>query len=136
MWDSMLDTFSKHADKWDIILGGTSTIFSKSFMIDTNLTTSFAKVYRIMNGFTTHWTLYNSSVYDKIIEWKNKQDSPIDVYMYKHAKVFVTLPFLAEQEEGFSNIENRQTDYHTMFENAEKKLKTGGFSIFDILPQK
>jgi hypothetical protein len=135
LWDSILENLSKHTEKWDIILGGSSKIFPNSFSLDTNLTTSFVKVFRIMNGFTTHWTLYNRSVYDKIIEWKIIKDCPIDVYMYKHARVFVTLHFFGEQKEGFSNIENRQTDYHSMFENAEKDLKRRGFSILNILPQ-
>lgn len=126
LWNEAMIQLTAHPERWDILLGATSKIFDTP-IVDPVLSTNLVKIYRISKGYTTHWTLYNASIYDSMIEWKKTQPSQIDVYMYEKARVYVTLPFLAEQRAGFSNIENGDRDYHNLFETTEKTLKGTSF---------
>jgi hypothetical protein len=132
LWDNVMERLSAHPARWDIVLGATSKIFDRP-ILDPVLSTNLVKIFRITKGFTTHWTLYNASIYDSMIEWKKTQPSQIDVYMYEKARVYVTLPFLAEQRAGFSTIENNQQDYHRLFDSAEKTLQ--GTRTLNVEPQ-
>ena len=89
----------------------------------TEMTGGFVNVYDLPFGFTAHWILYNSSAYDKMIEWKNIKGPEIDVYIYQHFRVKVILPFLAGQAEGYSNIERKILNYNHLFAKAEKKFQ-------------
>lgn len=122
MWDQVMSQLSKNPGKWDIVLGATSRLFDSPNR-DIDLSTSFTSVYRLNRGFTAHWILYNASIYDFIIAWKETKPSPIDVYMYEKARIFVTLPFMAEQRPCFSTIENKETDYSQMFDYTERLFK-------------
>ncbi len=123
LWDQATKQLASRPDKWDIVIGATSRIFDTP-QKDHDLSSDMISIFRIQKGFTTHWTLYNSSVYDAIIQWKDTRPTPIDVYMYEHARVFVTLPFIAEQRAGFSTVENLQTNYSEAFNISETKLRT------------
>jgi hypothetical protein len=128
LWKTLVDTKLAHSKKWDIVIGATSAVRKGAFL-DPELSSATLQVYKLEHGFTTHWTLYNHTIYDKMIAWKTNQSDPIDVYMYKHAKVHVTLPFLAEQREGWSMIEQRQTDYHKYFNEAEHVLSRAALQV-------
>jgi hypothetical protein len=91
------------------------------------------EVYDLPHGFTTHWTLYNSSAYDRMIEWKNIRNPQIDVYLFKTFRVKVVVPFLAEQINGYSDIESRQVDYHEMFDRTEITLTQTKNTLSKIL---
>jgi hypothetical protein len=124
LWDQVMKQLAKHPTKWDIVLGATSRVFDTP-QKDGDLSSDLIAVYRIKRGFTAHWILYNRSVYDTIIQWKETRPTPIDVYMYEKARVFVTLPFLAEQRPCFSTIENIETNYEQLFDVAERQMKSG-----------
>jgi len=135
MWNSTLSKLSQHMDRWDIVLGATSRIFDKP-VSDPVLSTKLSKMYRINKGFCTHWILYNASIYDRMIAWKSETAIQIDIYIYSIARVFVTLPFIAEQNPGYSFIENNNENYNTLFNNAERDLRIRGEkSIIDLLPK-
>jgi hypothetical protein len=132
MWDTALQKLDSNRSQWDIVIGATSTVFESPTQIN-SLSTPLVRVYRLNKGFTTHWTLYNACCYDRMIAWKEKRATPIDVHMYETNRVFVTVPFLAEQHSGFSAIENRETNYESMFNNAEKQFRPA--SVVDALPK-
>jgi GR25 family glycosyltransferase involved in LPS biosynthesis len=123
LWDEVLPNFIKHKEKWDIVIGGSTAIYQAEPTLDTDLSTNTVKVFRLPRGATTHWTFYNSSVYDKIIEWKNTaRTRTIDEYMYDCTRVFITAPFMAEQSECYSFIQGHITNYSANFEKTEKYL--------------
>jgi hypothetical protein len=123
LWDEILENLIKHNNKWDVIIGGSTAIYGAEPTLDRDLSTHNVKVFRLPRGATTHWTFYNASVYDKIIEWKNGPRSrTIDEYMYDCARVFLTVPFMAIQDECYSLIQNEVTNYSANFEKIEKKL--------------
>jgi hypothetical protein len=134
LWDSVLSKLSQNRERWDIVLGATSRIFETPTK-DPVLSTNMVKVYQIKHGFCAHWILYNASIYDKMIAWKNVQPIQIDVYMYNIARIFVTSPFLAEQREGYSFIENVDTSYNHLFNKSEKQLQLQSQSIIHSLPK-
>ena len=122
LWDEVLPTLAKHRDKWDIILGATSAAY-KGATRNPLLSTPNVTVYDLPHGFTTHWTMYNESSYDKMIEWKAVREPQNDVYMFQHFRIKVVMPFLAEQRPSYSDLVNEDTNYHHMFERTEEQLK-------------
>lgn len=122
MWNTVMAQLSKFPQKWDIVLGATSRVLATPQQ-DSDLSTPLVAVYRLPRGFTTHWTLYNAAIYDSIIQWKETRPSPIDVYMYEKARVYVTVPFMAEQRPGYSSIENIDTNYSEAFRTAEREFR-------------
>jgi hypothetical protein len=129
MWDSAVQKLDAHRDRWDIVLGASSRIVGTP-TLDPVLS-GMAKIFRIESGFTTHWTFYNASCYDTMIAWKATQPCPIDVYIFQMMRICVIAPFLAEQRPGYSIIEQKESNYTPLFDNAEKALKPG-FSVSKI----
>jgi len=121
LWNEISYKLSCCRDQWDVVLGATSAAY-KGATYNQPLSTRNMEVYDLPHGFTTHWTLYNSSAYDRMIEWKTLRDPQIDVYLFKTFRVKVVVPFLAEQNTGYSDIESQQVDYHDMFDRTELLL--------------
>uniref|UniRef100_A0A6C0B561 Glycosyltransferase n=1 Tax=viral metagenome TaxID=1070528 RepID=A0A6C0B561_9ZZZZ len=122
LWNEVLYKLSIHKDQWDIVIGAT-TIVNHGAMFNQLLSTRNVKVYDLPFGLTAHWILYNSSAYDKMIEWKNIQSPEIDVYIYQGLRVKVILPFLAGQAAGYSNIQGGVLNYNNLFVNAERLFR-------------
>lgn len=123
LWDEILPNLIKHTNKWDVIIGGSTAIYQAEPTLDRDLSTPNVKVFRLPRGATTHWTFYNASSYDKIIEWKNgAKTRAIDEHMYDCARVFITAPFMAEQEECYSFLQQKITNYSANFDKTEKYL--------------
>lgn len=133
MWAEAVQKLSANPGRWDIVLGASSQIAEETRQ-DPVLSGNLVKLFPIRRGFTTHWTLYNASIYDYILAWKDEKSEPIDVYMYKKARVFVTYPFLAEQRPGHSLIENGDRDYAQLFDNAERKLRPEVAKVLPFTP--
>jgi len=122
LWNEVLYKLSIHKDQWDIVTGGT-TVVDQGATFNQGLSTRNVKVYDLPFGFTTHWVLYNSSAYDKMIEWKNIQSPQIDVYIYQQFRVKVVIPFLAAQASGYSNIQGGVLNYNDLFVAAERQFR-------------
>jgi hypothetical protein len=123
LWDEILPNLIKYIDKWDILIGGSSTTYGAEPIFDSDLSTKNVNVFRLPNGATTHWTFYNASIYDKIIDWKNGiKERQIDQYMFDIARVFTTAPFMAEQAPCYSFLRKEVTDYSDLFYETEKLL--------------
>jgi GR25 family glycosyltransferase involved in LPS biosynthesis len=132
LWNEVLYKLSLHRDKWDIVLGATSRAV-KGGTYNSSLSTKHVRVYDLPHGFTTHWTLYNSSCYDRMLEYKNTLDVEIDVFMFQKFNVKVVIPFLAQQRESYSDIESRLTNYTSWFDEAETRLANQQKTIQSIL---
>ena len=119
LWNEVLYKLSLHKDEWDIVTGGTTNADQGS-TFNSTLSTRNVNVYDLPFGFTTHWVLYNSSSYDRMIAWKNIQAPQIDVYIYQQFRVKVVLPFLGVQANGYSNIQEGTVQYNDLFRTAER----------------
>uniref|UniRef100_A0A6C0AJ18 Glycosyltransferase n=1 Tax=viral metagenome TaxID=1070528 RepID=A0A6C0AJ18_9ZZZZ len=121
LWDEVSYKLSLYPDQWDIVLGATSAAYN-SATYNPTLSTHHVQVYNLPHGFTTHWVLYNSRIYDRMISWKEVQEPQIDVYLFKNFRVKVIVPFVAEQAPGFSDIESHVADYTNMFNRTEEHI--------------
>jgi glycosyl transferase family 25 len=122
LWNEVLYKLSLYKGEWDVVTGGTTNADQGSTFNPT-LSTRNVNVYDLPFGFTTHWVLYNSSSYDRMIAWKNVQAPQIDVYIYQQFRVKIILPFLAVQANGYSNIQGGTTSYNDLFMNAERTFR-------------
>lgn len=72
------------------------------------------KIIKLHYTFTTHFVLINSRMFDILINELSKFSNPIDViytYIQKNYNVYCTKNNIANQLEGFSDIENKFVDY-------------------------
>jgi hypothetical protein len=122
MWNEVMAKLAANQDKWDVVLGGATWANGTTVSENSELTTHHMRVFNLPRGFTTHWTLWNvNSVFDRLMAYKEVLDVQIDVFMYHQFRVKVVVPFLAEQRQGYSDIEGRAIDYSKMFDFAEAK---------------
>ena len=115
----LLPVLWKRKSEWDIFLGGCTNVrIIKQVEVE-------PPIFQI-TGLTTHFCLYNSDAYDKIIEQYNpKNDNniiQIDLYYQKKLRMVCTTPFLAVQKPGVSDIEEESVDYLPHYTNAETTL--------------
>ena len=90
-------------DDWNIYLGGTASINSSDYKnIIKHEDETFVEFTR---AYMTHMICYNSNSYDLYLN----QDvtKPIDEFWFGKIKALVSVPFLATQLEGYSDIIRR-----------------------------
>lgn len=122
LWNEVLYKLSLHTDQWDIVTGGTTNVDEGSTFNEV-LSTRNVNVYDLPFGFTTHWILYNSSAYDRMIQWKHVQSPQVDVYIYQQFRIKVVVPFMASQASGYSNIQGGTVQYNDLFSKAERTFR-------------
>jgi hypothetical protein len=107
-------------DTWSIYLGGTSKVF------DTNVINNFIfngeKIVEVDKGYMTHFICYNHSVYDFFLERENNFEIPIDKIWHENFNALVSVPFIAFQCDGYSNILNKPTSTVGRMTSSEKSL--------------
>ena len=79
-------------------------------------------------GLTASFIIYNKTVYDKMISTKDslnvERDNINDVIMNNFGfRMWTTIPFLAYQKDGFSDLQGRNMSYKYFFEKNESYLK-------------
>jgi len=113
----ILSWLKANMDKWEIFNGGPAFISgygTKCHIVDKDL-----KLIQT-DGNMTHFIIYNSSVYDKILALK--QGIPIDIYIHRNIKQLTTVPFLARQLVSYSDNKRCTKNYNAEFDRCENKL--------------
>ena len=91
-------------DDWNIYLGGTATISPSNYKnvikYEDETFVEFTRAYM------THMICYNNNVYDLYLN----QDitKPVDEFWFGKIKALISVPFLATQLEGYSDIIRRK----------------------------
>lgn len=114
-WPRIQKRLWANRDAWDIFLGGATYVDGPATKLDSDL-------IQIGQGFSTHFYVLNSRVYKKVLEW-NSSEGAIDTYFSRKLRIVTTLPALATQRPGKSDIEPVAVDYNGDFRKAELRLR-------------
>lgn len=115
--NEIINYLSNNKEKWDIFLGGVTCAYNeKNELINKNI-----GLIKINWGKTSHFTIYNSSCYDEILN-KEINISIDKCWYYTNLKIITVVPFISTQKEDYSNIENRIVNYNSRFNQSEKIL--------------
>jgi hypothetical protein len=114
----VLPTLHKRRAEWDIFLGGATMVEN------IRQKGSSPRLYQA-GAYTTHFCLIHRDAYDKILN--TYDDGPIDVYYKEKMRLWMTNPHVAIQRPGPSDIENGNTNYNKLFDDASRKLMIMGF---------
>lgn len=114
----LLPTLHARRDEWDIFLGGAT-------MVQNIQQKCHSPPLYQAGAYTTHFCLIHRGAYDKIL--KTYKDGPIDVYYKEKMRLWMTNPHIAVQRPGLSDIENGETNYNKLFDDASRKLAIMGF---------
>jgi hypothetical protein len=109
----LLPIIYAHRHKWDIFLGGATMVENVRQIL------SSPPLYQA-GAYTTHFCLIHNGAYDKILS--EYDDGPIDVYYKEKMRLWMTNPHIATQRPGVSDIENGETNYNKIFDDASRKL--------------
>jgi hypothetical protein len=124
-----LNTICEQLNKlkaWHILLGGVyGNMMPRNLKI---IQLKNQKCQQIYNGFCTHLIMYNSSCYDFVLQ--HPINRPIDHIWHGKLTALVPLPFLANQNNGFSNIQ------HKFVSNVSQKIHNYNNALMKKLPTK
>lgn len=140
VWPLIKNYLESHMDAWDIYLGGNSLYGltdDKSTIKPLCKINDTLKLYYTEQS-TSHFIIYNSSIYDKFIEVEQylKEDvfdrskHGVDRWpAYNKMKIVSSIPFIAIQESSYSNIIKEETNYDDLFTNSANLISSVENSI-------
>ena len=78
----------------------------------------------IARGFGAHFCLIHSNTYDRILDIMDiEPDEPCDSLYRSNMRLWITLPFIAKQYAGYSDISDTHKDSYSEYDDAEQMLK-------------
>ncbi len=107
-------------DDWNIYLGGTATFGPNDYdrvIKDSNSDEIFVEFAR---AYMTHMIAYNSNCYDFYLDYQIVK--PVDEFWFGKIKALVSVPFLATQLEGYSDIIRRHKSDTARINEGNKNL--------------
>ncbi len=132
----VLPVLWERRSEWDIFLGGCTSVKNIKLM-EVN-----PPLFSI-TGRTTHFCLINMEAYDKILKGYNLTND-IDIFYEESIRLWCTVPYIAVQKPGKSDILKNDVDYLDQFADSEQKLtefltvhrveegfKQGGITVFN-----
>lgn len=102
---NVLDTY----DDWDIFLGCVNKFFSQDVI--GSICIENKNFVKIKKGHMTNMICYNCKCYDFFLNINPDSGIPIDVCWNGKLTAIVPVPFIAAQEDDFSNIANAPISY-------------------------
>lgn len=113
----ILNWLEKNMDKWNIYLGGVTSVWDYNNLFKINKDLNLIEISR---GKTSHFIIYNSNSFDFFLN--HPIDTPIDKCWHNKLIGITSIPFLATQSIGYSDIENKEVDYNSRFNGIEKNF--------------
>jgi len=113
-FQNILPLLKNRTSEWDIFYGGPT-------FIDNISIASYSPPIFNIKAFSLHFILLHAGSYDKIL---NSFDDtiPVDVYYRNTLRGCCTVPHIATQFPGQSDIEKSLSDYNKLFKESEVKL--------------
>jgi hypothetical protein len=110
LWNSRAD--------WDIFMGGITNADVKSVV-------SINPPLLNVKGNTAHFCLIHEASYDRFLENLTKEPIFVDGYynLNPHVRMFCTVPHIATQSPGQSDIVGGPTDYRDYYKDSENILQ-------------
>jgi hypothetical protein len=118
-WPSIAEWLINNKDKWDTYNGGmTAVVPNKIKLLNKRLGIARA------NGLKTHFIVYNSSIYDKILAIPTdiRTNAAIDVVAKHKTRMITSVPFLATQFPTFSDIRGYHYNDKERFTKAQNLI--------------
>jgi hypothetical protein len=125
-WELVKKWLSTHPHLWDIYSGGTTYYVHPKEVghID------YIHFFQPKNTFAAHWVYIPARSYDMMINMykkfmnttRVKSNIGIDI-IHRHVKRVISHPFMAYQEDGFSNLKGTRRNLRKRFKNAENSLQ-------------
>ncbi len=122
-WNEVRNWLDNNLDKWDVYLGGCTNLKKEHIheYMDKNL-----GLVRLEFSTTTHFTYYNKSMFDKLINYNvnGKKYTPLDLVIPEFAKgrILTKVPYIAKQRLDYSDIEGQIVNYEQMFKDGERTI--------------
>ncbi len=114
----IIKEFLDRINDWEIYLGGTVHLVPGSYQ--NIISFKGEKFVEFNKAYATHMICYNSKVYDYFLSLKPVL--PIDEIWHGKIKAIVSVPFIAKQLEGYSNIVGSNKSDEIRITEANKKL--------------
>ena len=104
---------------WDFFMGGLTGVTGCAVINQEH------HLY-IARGFGAHFCLIHSNTYDGILDIMDvdmEPDEPCDSLYRSAMRLWITLPFIAKQYAGYSDISDTYKDSYSEYDEAEQMLK-------------
>jgi hypothetical protein len=102
---------------WDFFMGGLTGVTGCG-LINEEETLYMAR------GFGAHFCLIHSNTYDRILDIMDiEPDEPCDSLYRSSMRLWITVPFIAKQYSGYSDISATYKDCYSEYDEAEQMLK-------------
>ena len=116
-----LNCMKELPENWDILTGGVSWFLNERL----SLKRVSKNLVKLSDFAASHFMLYNSTSYNKILEWK--QNRHIDRYMghlsrNKGLNVYCSTPFIARQISDYSDVKEKKVNFTNHFNRSEANL--------------
>jgi len=123
-WKRSLNYLDNHHSEWNVFNGGPLVVYKNTIM---KLTTHF---YKTNSALATHFIIYNSNCYDKLLTWETLPESPdkrpiIDAFIsWPNLRLitFGVYPFISIQHPGFSDLTKTEINKTSTYSKTEKKI--------------
>lgn len=102
---------------WDYFMGGLSGVTGCGLI-------NVEQTLYIARGFGAHFCLIHSDTYDRVLDIMDiEPEEPCDSLYRKAMRLWITIPFIAKQYAGYSDISNTHKDSYSEYDEAEQMLK-------------
>lgn len=105
-------------DTWNIYLGGTVKVQPKN--IKNNFVYGSERLVEIDKGNSTQFICYNNTIYDFYLNIET--NIAVDKIWHNKFNALVSLPFIAYQGGGYSDIERVDIDYTQIIKHTENLM--------------
>ena len=116
---NILKYLNSDLNQWNLFLGGITKCYEYNIhKIEIYKNQSFLHTRK---GKTFHFVIYNQNCYDFFLNYKF-DNTPIDKIWNFKLNAIIPIPFIAYQEDGFSDIEQKNISYYHRYKSIENNL--------------
>jgi len=102
---------------WDFFMGGLNCLTGCGLV-------NAEEILYIAKGFGAHFCLIHSNTYDRVLDIMDiEPEEQCDTLYRKTMRLWITVPFIAKQYAGHSDISNMHKNSYSEYEEAEQMLK-------------